>query len=158
MINTVIRSILANIYHADQSLERDVGIKVPHFRNLILCILYTVSLMLMSIILIYCSFHEEEGRQITPIVGDINVNVSILETYLAFQSNMELSMQFTFLLYLIKQRLELLNVALMQAVEEFDKSKTAWESRAVCVSVCGTLEQMGKSVTRLQVYWFITTL
>lgn len=148
-----IGDIFQNIDYADRSLARDAGVKVPHKTNQIVCTLCSLSFILTSIAVLYFFTHAENWDKISQVLAEKYSEFSVYEKCLAFLSSMLVSMQFIFLLYVINQRLELLAGAILKALEQFDGRKTAWDNRAVCVSVSGTLEEMNGSrvnCTKLQ--------
>lgn len=149
---TVTSDIFKMFNYIDESLKRDVGVKIPHARNQILCTLYTVFIILLSAVVSFIFVPEDNRLKSIFIMGEIYYGCSILDKYLAFHSTILLSTQLTFLLYLIKQRIELLNCATLRIVKRLVKRKIAWNNRVGCVSVCGTLGK-AEALRKLQVHY-----
>lgn len=150
----VVNDVYSNISHADQLLESHVGVKVPHKWNRIVCALYTVSCAIMPLAALY--FFIKINQYVSSIVSEITIILITLENYFMLHSLVIVFMHFTFLLYLINQRLGLFAYAILKDTKRLDERKTAWEghivSVSVSVSVCGTLEMRDTSVAKLQDY------
>lgn len=87
----------------------------------IVCILYTVYFTLMLIAILYFFTIALNGMKFAFVEEQKYSEFYFLHKYLELHSAMLLSMHFTFLLYLIHQKIAFINCAVLNALDYFDK-------------------------------------
>ena len=140
----VVSDIVRNIAYADRSLERDAGANVPNKSNQVVCALYTLSFTLISIIVLYSFMNMENERKISTLLSESYSTsyfsyylvyygrFKTLEKCLALHSMVLVCMQFTFMLYLISQKLGLLQSAVLKKALKLEEREVARVSRDSC--------------------------
>lgn len=130
--DNVVSEIFQNIDYADMCLER-LGVKVPHKKDQVECAVYTVVTNLMCIIFAYLATGKREVQVRVDMVGELYAVYNFVTKFSVGYSSVMLLSQFTFLLYIVKQRIGLLRCAVQRSKKYFDR-KIAW-SRHVSISV-----------------------
>lgn len=121
----VFTDILETISHVDEFLE-GAGIKVRHTRNLIFSTLYTVLTLTVNACIWYVAVFKVNLETITKTLQLSNTWYSILLKCFAFNSFILFVMHFVFVVFSLRERLELV----LLAIENFSENKLrklAWD-------------------------------
>lgn len=122
----VFSDIIDSISYADYHLTC-LGVSVPHARNHIVCTVYTVVVLCFAAIKSFIVFRPQDKVRWTNLVADNLRLLSVTVKIVNFFSGVLCLAQFTFLLFMIKQRLRLIRHA-TDKIEKYDKRKIAWEN------------------------------
>lgn len=135
----LLRNILNNINCADKFLARS-GIKVPHWRNLMECTVFTMIVVVFYTVITYLLAMKANHSKIYKQLNELHSFANVAAKSASFYAVMMFLVHFTFVIHIIKQRLDLVRHAVLK-IRPLRDRRQAWDS-------CVRLMTEGISTTR----------
>lgn len=123
----MVRDVTDSLHYTDQYLGR-LGADVPHMRNFIVCIMFSAVMVCFNLDKAYTVFMFHSRPKVMTVNAVKIMQFIILVESAAFTSGLIFLAHFTFLLYMVKQRLALVCYVARNA-EDFDYVTTVWSRR-----------------------------